>query len=44
MLDLTDNSQETSVVQFNGAGRVYQLISGSNGVADTSINTKWIYC
>ena len=40
MLDLTDNSQETSVVQFNGAGRVYQLISGSNGVANTSINTS----
>ena len=40
MLDLTDNSQETSVVQFNGAGRVYQLISGSNGVANTSINAS----
>mgnify|MGYP004001502509 FL=1 len=40
MLDLTDNSQETSVVQFNGAGRVYQLISGSNGVANTSINSS----
>jgi hypothetical protein len=36
-LDLTDNSQETTVVEFNGAGRVYQLISGSNGVANTSI-------
>jgi len=34
-LHLTDDSQETSVVQYNGAGRVYQLISGSNGVADT---------
>ena len=36
-LDLTDNSQETTVVQYNGAGRVYQLISGSNGVANTGI-------
>jgi hypothetical protein len=39
-LDLTDNSQETTVVQYNGAGRVYQLISGSNGVADTQRNTN----
>ena len=39
-LDLTDNSQETSIVEFNGAGRVYQLISGSNGVADTQRNTN----
>ena len=35
-LDLTDNSQETTVVQYNGAGRVYQLISGSNGAATTA--------
>lgn len=39
-VDLTDNSQETTVVEFNGAGRVYQLISGSNGVADTQLNTN----
>jgi len=39
-LDLTDNSQETTVVEFNGAGRVYQLISGSNGVADTRLNAN----
>jgi len=39
-LDLTDNSQETTVVEFNGAGRVYQLISGSNGVADTKNNVN----
>jgi len=39
-LDLTDNSQETTVVQYNGAGRVYQLISGSNGEADTQLNTN----
>jgi len=35
-IDLTDNSQETTVVQYNGAGRVYQLISGSNGAATTA--------
>ena len=40
-LDLTDNSQETTVVEFNGAGRVYQLISGSNGVANTGINNGY---
>lgn len=39
-VDLTDNSQETTVVEFNGAGRVYQLISGSNGVADTQLNAN----
>jgi hypothetical protein len=39
-LDLTDNSQETTVVQYNGAGRVYQLISGSNGEADTQLNAN----
>ena len=39
-LDLTDNSQEVTVVEFNGAGRVYQLISGSNGVADTQLNAN----
>ena len=32
-LNLTDNSLETTVVQYNGAGRVYQLISGSSGEA-----------
>ena len=40
ILNLTDNSQETTVVQYNDAGRVYQLISGSNGVANTSINSS----
>lgn len=39
-LNLTDNSQETSVVQYNGAGRVYQLISGSNGAADIQLNSN----
>ena len=39
-LDLTDNSQETTTVQYNGAGRVYQLISGSNGVADIQRNAN----
>ena len=39
-LDLTDNSLETTVVQYNGAGRVYQLISGSDGTADTQLNSN----
>jgi hypothetical protein len=32
-LYLTDNSADTSVVSFNDAGRVYQIVSGSNGRA-----------
>jgi hypothetical protein len=32
-LRLTDNSNDTSVVSFNEAGRVYQIVSGSNGRA-----------
>ena len=36
-LYLTDNSQVTETVQFNDAGRVYQLVSGSAGtVVDTT--------
>lgn len=30
-LDLTDNSQNTSTVVYNDAGRVYDIIQGSNG-------------
>lgn len=33
MLHLTDNSVDTSTVTFNDAGRVYQVVSGSNGAA-----------
>jgi len=30
---LTDNSNDTAVVTFNEAGRVYQIVSGTNGSA-----------
>lgn len=30
-LDLTDNSQNTSTVVYNDAGRVYDIVQGSNG-------------
>jgi len=33
VLRLTDNSNDTTVVSFNEAGRVYQIVSGSNGSA-----------
>jgi len=36
-ISLTDNSQVTETVQFNDAGRVFQLVSGSAGtVVDTT--------
>jgi len=38
-ISLTDNSNYVSSVQFTEAGRVFQLISGSAGVKDTTINT-----
>ena len=38
-LSLTDNSAYVSSVQFNEAGRVFQLISGSQGVKNTSKST-----
>ena len=38
-ISLTDNSAYVTSVQFNEAGRVFQLISGSQGVKDTSLNT-----
>lgn len=38
-LDLTDNSNDTTVVEYGDAGRIYQLISGSNGSADTQLNS-----
>jgi len=34
-LYLTDNSKDVSVVSFNDAGRVFQIVSGSNGAAYT---------
>jgi hypothetical protein len=39
VISLTDNSQYVSSVQFTEAGRVFQLISGSAGTKDTSVNT-----
>jgi len=35
ILQLTDNSNDVSTVTFNEAGRVYQVVSGSNGSAIT---------
>ena len=35
-ISLTDNSQIVTTVQFNDAGRVFQLISGSAGVITTN--------
>jgi hypothetical protein len=32
-LDLTDNSNQVSTVTYNDAGRVYEIITGSNGVS-----------
>jgi len=32
-LDLTDNSNDTTVVEYCDAGRIYQIVSGSNGSA-----------
>ena len=36
---LTDNSNDTTVVEYCDAGRIYQIISGSNGTADTQLNS-----
>lgn len=38
-ITLTDNSNYVTSVQFNEAGRVFQLISGSAGVKNDSINS-----
>jgi len=37
---LTDNSKVASSVQFNEAGRVFQLVSGSAGTVDTTFNSN----
>ena len=39
-LYLTDNSANGTPVVFNDAGRVYQVVSGSNGVAYTGVNAN----
>ena len=38
-LRLTDNSNDVSTVSYNEAGRVFQIVSGSNGSAIGSSNT-----
>lgn len=39
-LSLTDNSQISSTVIFNDAGRVYQIVSGAAGTVFTGINSN----
>ena len=39
-LKLTDNSGMVSTDTYLDCGRVYQIISGSNGVANTSVNSN----
>jgi len=39
-INLTDNSGMVSTDTYLDCGRVYQIISGSNGVANTSINAN----
>jgi len=38
-LKLTDNSAATTTIQFNDAGRVFQVVSGSNGTPATVVNS-----
>ena len=40
VLSLTDNSQVATTVQFNDAGRVFQLVSGSAGTVFTGVNSN----
>lgn len=39
-LKLTDNSVVTTTISFNDAGRVFQVVSGSNGVPYTGVNSN----
>lgn len=39
-LKLTDNSVATSTISFNDAGRVFQVVSGSNGTPYTGVNAN----
>ena len=39
-LELTDNSKMVNLPTYYGTQRVYQMISGSNGVANTSVNDQ----
>jgi len=40
ILKLTDNSTVATTISYNDAGRVYQIVSGSNGIPYTSINAN----
>jgi hypothetical protein len=42
IINLTDNSVDTSVNQFIGSTQVYQLISGSNGTAGSLPNSGYV--
>lgn len=42
IITLTDNSKDVAVDTFNEAGRVYQLVSGSNGRAATTTSTAQV--
>jgi hypothetical protein len=42
IINLTDNSLDTTVNTFIGATQVYQLISGSNGTAGTLANSGYV--
>ena len=39
-LNLTDNSAAVTTVSYNDAGRVYQVVSGSNGTPYTGVNAN----
>lgn len=39
-VSLTDNSQVVNSVLFNDAGRVFELVSGSAGAVNTSVNSN----
>ena len=39
-LRLTDNSRSTTTVSYLDSGRVYDIVSGSDGVAFTGVNTS----
>ena len=39
-INLTDNSKDISTVSFSDAGRVYEIVSGSDGSANTSAHDE----
>lgn len=39
-LKLTDNSVATTTISYNDAGRVFQIVSGSNGTPYTDVNSN----